>query len=333
MVWAALTGGNSYKEYNLLEWQMSRAFTFLDYKYKYPNFTRRILTTAKTRGEQYSAIGLLPQFLLPQSLLASSETEIFRDHTFAILGYYEISYNNNSMGLIHLFNPWHVDVFVSNNEYNESSSFWRSEEVKRQNLPFTQDAEDGKFFLSLGYFFTKFEKIFQMEVDYTMKAIAFEIPLLDLADNTVNIEELNYEYELYWDILVGNNFDVQIQPYNVTSLVQMENDLRKNPLTKFSENQIIEKNISIWLINSTVYQGLTIHNKNLISLQVMRYNDDIIDAISLFVYTNKSKVISFKNKSKYLTGCKNNCSSHGTCQGNICNCSHGVNFLSFYQII
>ena len=81
-------------------------------------------------------------------------------------------------------------------------------------------------------------------------------------------------------------------------------------------------------ICSSVYQGLTIHDNNFISLQVMRYNDDIIDEISFFIYAYSKKV--FKNKSKYLTGCKNNCSSHGTCRGNICHCSHGVNFLSFY---
>ena len=164
-----------------------------------------------------------------------------------------------------------------------------------------------------------------MEVDYSKRAFAFEIPLLDLADNNVNIE-LNYGDELYWDIFVGNNFDVQIEPYKVTSPV-------KTTPANISVNPIIEKIMVYNDIYSKVYQGLKITNRSLISLQVMRYNDDIIDEISFFVYANKSKVIKFKNKSKYLTGCKNNCSSHGTCQGNICNCSDGVDFFLISKII
>ena len=231
------------------------------------------------------------------------------------------------MELIHLFNPWHVDVFVTNNEYNDQSSFWRSEEVKKQNLPFTKDAEDGKFFLILNDFLKYFQKILQMEVDYSIKAFSFQIPLLDLVDNNVVIEgDINAPEELCWDIFVGNNFDVQIEPYKVTSPV-------KTTPANISVNPIIEKLI-IFHTNemlNRVYQGLKITDRNLISLQVMRYNDDIIDAISFFVYANNQTV--FKNKSKYLTGCKNNCSSHGTCQGNICNCSDGVDFFLISKII
>ena len=296
MVWAALTGGNSFTEYNL--WN-----THIRLDAIYQNFHSKNLTTAKTKGAQ----------------IKNGDINFMPDHTFAILGCYRVYYNNRDVILIHLFNPWHVDAFVSQNEYNDQSSFWKIEEVKKQNLPFTENAEDGKFFLELYDFFHYFDKMLQMKVYYTMKAITFQIPLLDLADNNVNIE-LDYGYELYWDIFVGNNFDEQIEPYKATSLV--------------SGNSIIETNIfTIHEKKYRVYQALTIRKNKLISLQVMRYNDDIIDAISFFVYANNQFVLNYKNKSKYLTGCKNNCSSHGTCQGNICNCSHGVNFLSFYQII
>ena len=141
----------------------------------------------------------------------------------------------------------------------------RSEEVKRQNLPFSNDAEDGKFFLKLNDFLKYFEKIIQMGVDYSKKAFAFQISLLDLADNNVMIEvdfdsaeELIYFPELSWDIFVGNNFDVQIEPYKVTSPV-------KTTPANISVNPIIEKLIIFRSeVLYRVYQGLKITDSNLI---------------------------------------------------------------------
>ena len=273
MVWAALTGGNSYKEFDCLDWQYIK----IESRFAIPNFNSTFLTTAKTKSDQAknSELSLQAKFMsnMPERYSKSVSWDhqaptIVADHTFAVLGYYNVLYKNTYVELIHLFNPWQVDI--QNNEFDDTSSFWESKEVQRQNIPFTKDVDDGKFFLQIYDFLRNFEKIFQMKVDYINKPIIFQIPLSNLASKDVNLEFIDNctGYEFYWDILVGNNYDVQIQPYTVTGYPNF--DPIKN-INNPKENH--------------VYQGIKLQT-NQVSLKVVRYNYDIVDTISFFIYAS-----------------------------------------------
>ena len=99
MVWAALTGGNSYKEFDCLDWQYIK----IESRFAIPNFNSTFLTTAKTKSDQAknSELSLQAKFMsnIPERYSKSVSWDhqaptIVADHTFAVLGYYNVSSKN-----------------------------------------------------------------------------------------------------------------------------------------------------------------------------------------------------------------------------------------------
>ena len=312
MLWTALTGANYYQKHYLIQWE----FNTREKTYAIPDFNATSLMTAKTKSEQLQRYEQAPKYKnlanqYRKKPLTDQSKPYIIDHIFAVIGHYKgnvtisdgiiikpIEYN-----LIQLFDPWQIDFDDSDNYFNDNSEFWESSEVKKR-IPFTKDENDGKFFVSFEDFVNNFDILFQMEVNYMKKPISFQIPLSNLENNTVNLEfdfsltNDSFEYEVYWDILVGNNNRVQIEPFSIVGY-QITHDIT---------------------LENRVYQGLKLKT-NQISLQVFRFNEDIIDTMSFVIYAPQNQTIRLNNKSKYLTGCENNCNQHGICQDGICNCT------------
>ena len=193
MLWTALTGANNYQKIYLIQWEFRN-----QKKQQIPDFNATTLMTAKTKSEQIKTYQhKYSKWFNPlrNKPITKKSKQFIVDHILAIIGHYKGSVNISKKGinkridynLIKLFDPWHVDFHEDENYFNDNSEFWKIPEIKKQ-IPFTKDENDGKFFMSFENFVNKFDILFQMEVDDLKKPIAFQIPLSNLQDNTVNLE-------------------------------------------------------------------------------------------------------------------------------------------------